>query len=189
MLRRICGALAARLVVRVDWRGEALDQLLDADHARLVEMVVRELRAGGWHCLTEATFAIRGERGSVDVLAYHEGTGILLVVEVKSVIADAQATLATFDRKIRLGPEIARERGWRVRSVAAVMVLAEGRTNRRRVEALRATFDTHLPARSADMRTFLARPSGAIRGLWFLSGGPRADGRHRIGRPRAGSHG
>ena len=80
VLRRICDALGARLTIRVDWHGEALDRLLDADHASLVERVVRELQANGWRCLVEVTFAIGRERGSIDVLALHEATGTLLVV-------------------------------------------------------------------------------------------------------------
>src|SRR3990172_1243143 len=57
VLRRICDALGARLTVRLDWQGEALDRLLDADHAALVERVVRELQAAGWRGLVEVTFA------------------------------------------------------------------------------------------------------------------------------------
>ncbi|MEW5990613.1 MAG: MmcB family DNA repair protein [Chloroflexota bacterium] len=170
--------------MRVDWQGEALDRLLDADHATLVERVVRELQGAGWRCLVEVTFAIGRERGSVDVLALHEATGTLLVIEVKSVIPDIQATLATLDRKVRLGPAIARDRGWRCERVATILVVAEGRTHRRRVQAVGATFATHLPARTSEVRRFLARPSGTIRGLWFLSISTQATGRHRVGRSR-----
>lgn len=187
VLRRICEALGARLTVRVDWHGEGLDRLLDADPAALVERVVRELQAAGWRCLVEATFAIGRERGSVDVLALHEATGSLLVIEVKSVIPDIQATLASLDRKVRLGPEIARDRGWRSERVATILVVAEGRTNRRRVQAVGATFATHLPSRSAEVRRFVERPSGTIRGLWFLPISTQATGRHRVGRSRTSS--
>lgn len=187
VLRRICDAHGARLTIRVDWHGEALDRLLDADHASLVERVVRELQANGWRCLVEVTFAIGRERGSIDVLALHEATGTLLVVEVKSVIPDIQATLAALDRKVRLGPAIARDRGWRSERVATILVAAEGRTNRRRVQAVGATFATHLPARSAEARRFVERPSGTIHGLWFLPISTQTPGRHRVGRSHAPS--
>lgn len=72
---------------------------------------------------TEVSFDIRGQRGSIDILAFHPATGTLLVIEVKSVVPDMQAMLHGVDRKARLAPEIARGRGWRVERVARVLVL------------------------------------------------------------------
>ena len=56
--------MGARFEQRVLWQGEALDRLLDADHAAIVERVIRWLRAEGWEAVPEVTFAIRGERGA-----------------------------------------------------------------------------------------------------------------------------
>ena len=50
---------------------------------------------------------------------YHPATRTILVVEVKSVVPDVQATLLVFDRKTRLATEIARQRGWVAPGVAA----------------------------------------------------------------------
>ena len=100
-------ALSARLELHVSWQGEGLDRLLDADHATLVEAVATELRSLGWDVAVEVSFNIRGERGSIDLLAYHPSTETVLVVEVKSVVPDLQATLVVLDRKGRLAPEIA----------------------------------------------------------------------------------
>ena len=94
VVRMIAVALGARFEQRVLWQGEALDRLLDADHAAIVERVIRWLRAEGWEAVPEVTFAIRGERGSIDVLAFHPGTGTLLVIEVKSVVPDIQGLLS-----------------------------------------------------------------------------------------------
>ena len=126
-------ALSARLELHVSWQGEGLDRLLDADHATLVEAVATELRSLGWEVAVEVSFNIRGERGSIDLLAYHPSTETVLVVEVKSVVPDLQATLVVLDRKGRPAPEIARHRGWRARATGRVLVLADGRTTRRRV--------------------------------------------------------
>src|SRR3954453_13339241 len=84
------------------WNGEGLDRLLDQAHAGLVEQLVVRLRAAGWVTDVGGAFSIRGERGSIDVLGFHEKTGIVLVIEVKSVVPDSQATLAGIDRKARL---------------------------------------------------------------------------------------
>jgi transcriptional regulator with XRE-family HTH domain len=185
VLGRICAALGARLVVCVHWQGEALDRLLDAEHAALVETVVGILQRLGWLCATETAFAVDGDRGSVDVLAFHPATGWLLVIEAKSVIPDIQATLASLDRKARLGALIARRHGWRPYAVGRILVVTEQRTNRRRVQLVSRTFDSHLPDRGWAIRRFLANPSGSMRGLWFLSSTTEAAGRHRVARRRA----
>jgi transcriptional regulator with XRE-family HTH domain len=78
-LRKVAEALEANLDIRIRWNGEGLDRLLDQAHAGLVEDVVRRLRADDWTTDVEVSFSIRGERGSIDVLGYHEPTGIVLV--------------------------------------------------------------------------------------------------------------
>jgi transcriptional regulator with XRE-family HTH domain len=179
-LEQIARRLGARVAIRLEWNGEALDRLLDQDHASLVEVVVRALRVAGWEVITEATFAIDGERGSVDVLAWHPATRSLLVIEVKSVVADAQDTLARLGRKVRLAPRIAPAE-WRPRTVSVMLVVGESRTNRRRIEALGATFAAAFPDRIATIRRFIADPGDRVlRGLWFLSAVTQANARHRI---------
>lgn len=185
LLERIANALGAGVVVRLDFNGEALDRLLDADHAGLVERVVIALRAAGWTCATEVSFAIDGERGSVDVLAWHQSSGVLLVIEVKSVIPDLQGTLVTLDRKARLGARIARGIGWTPSAVGRLLVVADDRTARRRVAEHEATFAAHLPDRALAVRRALRAPDSSrpVRGLWFLSGSTQATARHRVAGP------
>jgi transcriptional regulator with XRE-family HTH domain len=111
-LEMVAAALGARIDLRLSYNGEALDRLLDSAHARLVEYLAALLRRCGWEVVIEATFWIRGERGSVDLLAWHPGRQVVPIVEVKSVVPDVQSMLAAIDRKRRLGLLIARERGW-----------------------------------------------------------------------------
>ena len=136
----VAAALGARAELRLSWNGEALDRLLDRGHAALVELVAVLLRGLGWEVVVEATFWVRGERGAVDVLAWHPGMRIVLIVEVKSVVPDIQAMLSSIDRKLRLAMAIARERGWDPVAVGGLLVIGEDRTARRRVDAHRATF-------------------------------------------------
>lgn len=185
-LRAIARALGARFEQRLLWQGEALDRLLDADHAALVERVVTWLRGEGWEVVPEATFAIGGERGSIDVLAFHAGTGALLVVEVKSVVPDVQGTLSGIDRKARIAPALARARGWNVTSVGRLLVLPEDRTARRRVARHASTFEATLPERNVEVRRWVREPSGGLRGLVFLTNANQRGARHRVpagGRP------
>ena len=106
-LIRVAAALGGAVTCRLFWHGEGLDRLLDADHARLLDQTLTFLAAKGWQTATEVTFNIGGERGAIDILAFHEATGSLLVIEIKTVVPDLQATLGTLDRKVRVATQIA----------------------------------------------------------------------------------
>jgi hypothetical protein len=188
-LRAIAAALSATVDVRLRWNGEALDRLLDEAHARLVDAFVLLLRASGWEVAVEVSFSIWGERGSIDILAFHRLTGIVLVVEVKSVVPDSQATLHGLDRKTRLAPEIARARGWDCRGVARLLVVGDSTTSRRRIAQFAWLYAAALPDQGSRVRRWLRDPSGRLAGLLFLpSATPdgtrrRHGGRQRVSRP------
>jgi transcriptional regulator with XRE-family HTH domain len=188
-LRGIAAAIGATVDVRLRWNGEALDRLLDEAHARVVDAFVLLLRASGWDVAVEVSFSIWGERGSIDILAYHRLTGIVLVVEVKSVVPDSQATLHGLDRKTRLAPEIARERGWDCRGVARLLVVGDSTTSRRRIAQFASLYAAALPDRGSGVRRWLRDPSGPLAGVLFLpSATPdgtrrRQAGRQRVSRP------
>lgn len=181
-LEAVAGVLGARLIVRLDWNGEALDRLLDAGHAALVEAVVATLGSGPWEVIPEATFAIDGERGSTDILAWSPGSAVLLVVEVKSVVPDVQAMLASLDRKLRLATRIGSAHGWRPAAVAGLLVIGDTRTSRRRIEHHRSTFASRFPDRIATIRRFVRDPASkpSLRGLWFLPSAHTPTARHRV---------
>jgi hypothetical protein len=163
-------ALGGELDVRIRWHGEELDRLLDATHAAIGESLVRILTTRGWECAAEVTFAIRGEQGTVDLLAWHPPSGRLLVVENKSVVPDLQKMLSSLDRKVRLAREIAVQHGWHVTGVARAIVLTGTATNRRRAERFGATLKAVLPQNGREMLRWLAQPEGPNPGaLWFLS--------------------
>ena len=187
-LEKLAGQLGARVVCRLTWQGEGLDRLLDANHAAIVEQVVRILSGLGWDVATEVSFNHFGERGSIDVLAFHPETRVLLVVEVKSVVPDVQATLVTLDRKERLALEIARERGWNAVAVGKLLVIRDERTARRRIAQHAATFGSAFPDRIARVRAWIRRPEPArpLRGLWFLTSESQAVARQRVRRARPG---
>jgi transcriptional regulator with XRE-family HTH domain len=162
-------ALGARLSMRIYWHGEALDRMRDERHAALVDRILRVMIAHAWVAQSEVTFNEFGERGSIDVLACHPGSGALLVIEVKSVVPDLQDMLSTLDRKTRLAPGLARKAGWRVRSVSRLLVLPEDRTVRRRVAHHSVTFDVVLPLRNAAVKRWLRSPDGPIAGVLFVT--------------------
>jgi transcriptional regulator with XRE-family HTH domain len=185
-LERVAAALGARVSCRLTWNGEGLDRLLDQAHAAIVEQVVKILAAADWLVATEVSFNVYGERGSIDILAFHASARVLLVVEVKSVVPDVQATLVTLDRKERLAAQIARERGWTAIPVARLLVVRDDRTSRRRIEQHAATFGNAFPDRVGEIRRHLRKPDvqEPLRGLWFLTSESQAVTGQRVRRRR-----
>ncbi len=109
-LRRVLGAVGASVELQVRWRGGEIDRVLDEAHAALVGAVARELTRLGWTVVPEVSYAHFGEYGSIDLLAWHEATATLLVVEVKTELTSIEQLLRRHDAKVRLGPRLAEER-------------------------------------------------------------------------------
>jgi transcriptional regulator with XRE-family HTH domain len=98
-------ALGASVDLTVRWQGERLDRLMDRVHAATQERAATSLRSQGWLTAVEVSFNHYGDRGRVDVLAYHPPTACVLVAEVKSAVGDVQETLGRIDVKVRLGTD------------------------------------------------------------------------------------
>ena len=52
-----------------------------------------------WMLAPEVSFSVYGERGVIDILAWHPGRRALLVIELKTDLVDMNELLGTFDRK------------------------------------------------------------------------------------------
>jgi transcriptional regulator with XRE-family HTH domain len=167
-VRRVAASLGVSVAFIPRWRGADLAKLLDHNHATLVESVVERISAAGWTVRPEHTFSIWGERGSIDVMAWLPAARALVLVECKTSLPDLQDALSTMDRKRRLGPEIARLEGWDPRLFASVLVLPDSTWARNRVHKSNAIFAAALPARTVEVRCWIAAPSGSLRGIWFL---------------------
>jgi len=167
-------AVAAALDIRVDlimrWRGGELPRLLNARHSALHESVAKRFeRLDGWQFAPEVSFSIYGERGTIDILAYHAASGALLVIELKTEIVDINDLVGTLDRKARLGPTIARDRGWGARSVSRWVIVSRDKTNQRRIEAHRSMLRAAFPSDGHAVRSWLANPAGSISALSMWS--------------------
>jgi len=169
-LGRMLRELEAELELSVRWRGGELDRLIDEAHAHLVAATLERLERTGWVAAPEVTYTIGRGRGSIDVLAFQPIARIALVVEVKSELTSAEATLRRHDEKVRLAPEIARARfDWDAGSVSRLLVLPAASTARRRVDRHAWLFDRTYPLRGRELRAWLAEPAASEGGLLFLS--------------------
>ncbi len=104
----------------------------------------RRLERWGWLVRVEVSFSHFGERGRIDLLAFHPATLVLLVIELKSELVDVQALLGSLDAKVRLAPGIAARFGWSARATLPAIVFLEDRTTRNRLmrfDPLFARFD------------------------------------------------
>ena len=180
-VRAIARTLDAEVVVTLRWRGGDMDRLMDEGHAALLARAALLLEASGWITRTEVSYSVYGERGSIDLLAWHPPTRTLLVVEVKTELTSVEATLRKHDQKVRLARQIASDRfGWQARAVSRLLVLPDLSTPRRHVQRHGQVMLSTYPMRGAAIREWLREPvGGTVSGLLFLS--PTHDGRDRRG--------
>ena len=166
--RRVTAALEVRAEVWLSLPHGELDRLLNSGHAALHEALARYLGSlPGWVHAPEVSFAYYPERGVVDILAFHEPTGALLVIELKTELVSLEDLLGTMDVRMRHAARIALERGWQATSVSAWVVFAESRTTRRRVQAHAAVLRSAFPNDGRSVAGWLTRPSGTLRALSF----------------------
>ncbi len=180
----IVAALGGRLDVRLFWNGPELDRLLDAGHAAIGASVKRLLERWGWVVRVEVSFSHFGERGRIDLVAWHPASGVLLVIEIKTDFVDVQSLLGTLDMKARLARGAVERFGWDVRSVVPVIVFLDARTIRNRLARVDSLFDRFV-LRGRAAKTWLRQPSGVPTGLlWFTAGPPELPSRSSAPRVR-----
>ena len=169
IVRAVVKALDASAELDIRWRGGAIDRLLDERHAALVAAAGSLLAGAGWEVLPEVTYSVFGERGSIDLVAWHAPTRTLLVIEVKSELTSLEATLRKHDEKVRLAPQVVSERfGWQPSNVARLLILPDARTAHRHVALADDVLQRVYPVRGWAARRWLKAPIGRGDGLIYL---------------------
>jgi len=170
-------------------RAGEVERVASSRHAELANVLIDVLSQEGWVPRPEVSFNSRGERGLIDVLAWHPATGALLLLEIKTEIVDVGELFGTLDRKRRFAPEIARQLGFSPASISTALVVADTHTNHRRVTAHAATFGAVLPEGGQRFRAFIRQPLGIINAVAYWpyrhSGKTRllGGGARRVNRP------
>jgi transcriptional regulator with XRE-family HTH domain len=173
-IESIVGSLSARIDLRMMWNGPELDRLLDAGHAALSAGVKQQLTRWGWLVRVEVSYAHFGERGRVDLLAFHPPTRTLLVIEVKTMLVDVQELVGSLDAKTRLARTIAEPIGWHPKVVVPAIVFAERPATRAQLAQLEPLFD-RFTERGRRALTWMRKPGEPPTGLlWFRQLPPAA---------------
>lgn len=172
----IARALEIQVSLSTRWRAGDLDRLISGRHARLHESVGQWFAVAlpDWILAPEVTYSIFGERGVIDILAWHPGRRALLVIELKTDIVDVHELIGTMDRRRRLARKIALERGWDPLTVSTWVLVAGGRTNRARLAAHRTILRNAFPTDGRVVSGWLRRPDRAVDALSLWE---RSDGR------------
>lgn len=184
-LDRLASALDASVQLQLRWHGEQLDRLMDAAHAASQQAIAALLATLDWDVRVEVSFNHFGERGRIDLLAWHAGLRILLVIEVKSALGDIQETLGRLDVKTRLGRPIATELEWMdIAAVVPVLVIGDSRLARGTVAGHHTLFARYA-LRGRQAVAWVRHPCEPIPSglLWFTN---RPDSRHTTTRRRRG---
>ncbi len=168
-IRRLAHAFDGRFEGALLWHGADFDRLLNRGHARMHEAVARWLRdVGGWLALPEVSFAYDGERGVIDIVAWHAASRSLLVIELKTRLVDLNALMATMVIRRRIAWQVARDHGWDPATVSIWVLVAPARTNARILADHRTVLRAKFPADGRAMRRWLANPAGDVAALSFL---------------------
>jgi transcriptional regulator with XRE-family HTH domain len=151
-LARLFDAMGAELVIDANrpFLGDRKRQR-DPAHVHCTNQVVRRLQRAGWLTATEVEVGGNRSRGWIDVLAWHPGTGVLLVIEVKTEIHDLggiERTLGWYERESWAA---ARRLGWRPRKVVGTLILLATEVNETRLRDNREAIARGFPIRAASL--------------------------------------
>ena len=172
-IESVLAVIGARLDLRLLWNGTELDRMADSLHATLAAAIKRRLERWRWIVLVEVSYNHYGDRGRIDLLAWHPATGMLLVIELKTDLVNVQALLGSLDVKTRLARGIAASRGWAVTGVVPAIIFTEDRTTRRRLASVAPLFD-RFSVRGRAALSWLRKPTGSPTGLLLVTDLTRA---------------
>ena len=164
------GTLDARVDMFVRWHGGDLPRLLGARHARLHEGIAGRFFGDlpSWVVEPEVSFSIYGERGIIDILAWHPTRRILLVIELKTEIVDVERVAREAGPEATPRHQHRPQTGAGARSaVSTWVVIADSRSNRRAVVDHATVLRAKLPVDGPTMRAWLRSPVESDRRAQF----------------------
>jgi transcriptional regulator with XRE-family HTH domain len=168
------GRLLRVLRRRAHLTQKALGAIVGLSQQEISQLELGHLDVVQTRTVRAATYSEFGERGSIDLVAWHAATRTLLIIEIKTELASIEQTCRKHDEKVRLAPKVVAKRfGWRPTSVARLLVLPGHRTARRQVDRADAILRSIYPTRGWATRRWIGEPTGRGDGLIFV-GLPRS---------------
>jgi transcriptional regulator with XRE-family HTH domain len=169
----VIGALLEALDIEVDVVARGPVQVAasgpaDAAHAICSAYVQRRLVAAGWQVEREVRITDRRYLGWIDILAFHEATATLVVIEVKTRIDDVGAIERSLDWHVRGAVGAAERLGWHPRRVVAWVVALASDEVEDAIRRTRELWATAFPTRASAMGALVADPATSPSG----PGGP-----------------
>jgi transcriptional regulator with XRE-family HTH domain len=127
----------------------------DLVHARCSAHVTRRLVSSGWLVEREVEIGNERFRGWIDILAFHPGSGVLLLIEVKTEIHDIGEVERTMNWYQREATRAARRYGWQATSVASALLVLDSQVNDERILASGSVFATAFPGRAPALQALV----------------------------------
>lgn len=177
-IEALCSAL--RIEYRVDFRTpDVLARPVDLVHARCSAHVDRRLSAQGFRVAREVEVGTGRVRGWIDLLAFDPVTRPLVIVEIKTELADIGGLERSLGWYERGSSAAAAGLGWRHRSVCAAVLVLHTAANDRPIGANRAGLSAAFGGRARELASVLdgATPMRS-RDLAMIN--PRSTRRHWV---------
>lgn len=169
-IRAIAKVLEVAVELLPRSRAAEVERVVAGAHAALGEAVAAWFGTfAGWVIRPEVGFSNYGDRGVIDLVAWHAARRILVVIELKTELVDINDLLGALDRYARNASVAVAPFGWLPLTVARLLIVGDSDHNRTRVRDHAALFAAALPDRVAAVRRWLREPAGELRGLIFFA--------------------
>ncbi len=131
----------------------------DAIHALCSAYVQRRLEAAGWRVAREVRIESDRYVGWIDLLAFDETTGALLVIEIKTRLDDVGAIERSMDWHLREAMGAAHRIGWRPRRVAGYVLALASDEVENALSRNRPVWQRSFPQRATELAISIADPT------------------------------
>lgn len=167
VLDRLFVALGVRYWLRTE-APRVIRPQADFVHARCSAHVTRRLASSGWLVEREVEIGNDRFRGWIDILTFHPGSGVLLVIEVKTEIHDVGDIERTMNWYEREAVRAARRFGWAATSVESALVVLASEANDERILGSSHVFATAFPGRARALQALVEGTAWST-GLRYLA--------------------
>lgn len=155
----------------------------DAAHVLCSAYVQRRLEAAGWSVAREVRIESGRYIGWIDLMAFDERTGTLLVIEIKTRLDDAGAVERAMDWHLREATGAALRLGWHPRRSAGWLLALATDEVEEQLRNSRSIWASSFPSRATGLAAAVVDPTSAPdRGLALID--PRSRRRDWLVRAR-----